>query len=632
MSLLLPYPQPGRNTLGKQEIVRGWPSRRCIIEPSVASELKNIGYMNWPEMVAQFFKLCRRQRGFVVALWWTLVFAAMSFLPSHLLHVYRRLVNSGAQPFSLVKKRGVTSVDDGRPANLATLGINLILLSFRGSLLQRNNFCMVSAPPNDKETALSRAARVIVATIQGAHKPNVSQEDFRGQLLDMSQYENSYGARRIATHASYDSLVQQGLSDYFIVSAGGFFYRISTVGSSWSSVQATLECIQEDARSRDNPALMMGMLTALPRRDWYRSRQKLLADSQNQEVLRVLEEALFFVALDDNPELHEHERWRWVRDQNPGNRWFDFAYQMVVLRDGTVGYVVDHVAADGAAASSQIAYWLKESEKVATEPENNSGVLAYSALVWRDPAGVHAAKILAAEQSLQQERAKWFSTGVVLRDLGSSAIKAGAMSPDAGVQLVCQLAFYKTLGRYPRGSVGVAQFRQCYQGRYSFVHSLTRQAMRWIHASATGDLEHGKATAAAAAQSVSACFRGMRHEKDFFATIFAMAPFQVFGSIRGNALASHLNMRLGKYLPGVYDVVSPELLMSNMSSGSDITYIAGVSQRVSGLSMCYKIYPDSIRIEIFWNCQTADHGRRLAEALQESGALLKQFLGSAPPD
>ena len=43
-------------------------------------------------------------------------------------------------------------------------------------------------------------------------------------------------------------------------------------------------------------------------------------------------------------------RWRWIRDHNVDNRWFDFGYQLVVLSDGTVGYTVDHVAADGAAA------------------------------------------------------------------------------------------------------------------------------------------------------------------------------------------------------------------------------------------------------------------------------------------
>ena len=96
------------------------------------------------------------------------------------------------------------------------------------------------------------------------------------------------------------------------------------------------------------------------------------------------------------------------------------------------------------------------------------------------------------------------------------------------------------------------------------------------------------------AASVANCFRAAREGKDFFATLFAMANFQVYGSLSGNALASSLNLTLGKYLPGVFEV-SPELLFSNMSMGGDITYIAGVNMRVDGLSMCYRIHPDRIQ-------------------------------------
>ena len=58
-------------------------------------------------------------------------------------------------------------------------------------------------------------------------------------------------------------------------------------------------------------------------------------------------------------------RWRWIRDHNVANRWFDFGYQLVVLSDGTVGYNVDHVAADGAAAAGQIQHWLARSDEIA---------------------------------------------------------------------------------------------------------------------------------------------------------------------------------------------------------------------------------------------------------------------------
>ena len=151
--------------------------------------------------------------------------------------------------------------------------------------------------------------------------------------------------------------------------------------------------------------------------------------------------------------------------------------------------------------------------------------------------------------------------------------------------------------------------------------------MRWMHVCAEGHEEDGKAMLVDTAQSVADCFRGARVGKDFFATLFAMANFQIYGSLRGNALASSLNLTLGKYLPGIFEVASPELLFSNMSMGADITYIAGVNMRVDGLSMCYKIFPERIQIEIFWNFRKSHQLLRIREGLDESAEMLKGFLG-----
>ena len=64
-----------------------------------------------------------------------------------------------------------------------------------------------------------------------------------------------------------------------------------------------------------------------------------------------------------------------------------------------------------------------------------------------------------------------------------------------------------------------------------------------------------------------------------------------------------------------------------MSMGGDITYIAGVNMRVDGLSMCYRIYPERIQVEIFWNFRKPHQLLRIMEGLDESGEILKGYLG-----
>lgn len=581
-------------------------------------------------MVRHFLWVCRRQRGFVTALWWTAIFAAMSFMPCNLLNLYRRFAKGHAMPFGPLIKRKMLNQDDDRPANLAALGTNLILLSFRGSLLQRSNFCMVSEPRDIYTDALHRAACLMEAKIRGADGDKVPQENFRGQPLDMSQFDNSYSTLRVAVSSRYDLLVQKPHSDYCLVSFDGYLYRVVTENdtgkATWPGLMHTLEAIRDDVAQRTDVPPTVGTLTALPRNQWYQERQRLLAHDHNRQTLEAVEGALFFVAIDSQEKVEGAFRWRWVRDHNIGNRWFDFGYQLIVLSDGSVGYPVDHVAADGAAAAGQIQHWLKRADEIAASTPANAQVLRFESLTWSGGDRLKA-RIASAEEQLTAERVNWYSATFDISGLGSSAFKAGNVSPDAGTQLLCLLAYYKALRRYPQGCVGLAQMRQFHRGRYTFVHSLTREAMRWMHLCAEGHHEDGKATLVETAQSVADCFKGARAGKDFFATLFAMSNFQVYGSLKGNALASSLNLTLGKYLPGVFEVASPELLFSNMSMGGDITYIAGVNMRVDGLSMCYKIFPERISVEIFWNFRKPHQLLRIMEGLDESGELLKEFLG-----
>ena len=586
--------------------------------------------MSWPELVGHFLRVCRRQRGFVTALWWTGIFAAMSFLPCNLLNLYRKFAKGHAMPFGPLIKRQILNQDSERPANLASLGTNLVLLSFRGSLLQRSNFCMVSQPREIYTDALHRAACLMEAKIRGAHGDKVPQEYFRGQPLDMSQFENSYACGRVAVSARYDLLVQKPHSDYCLVSFDGYLYRVSTENetgkATWPGLMHTLEAIRDDVEQRTDDPITVGTLSSLPRGQWFQERQRLLAHEQNRETLATIEGALFFVAIDTKEKVEGAFRWRWIRDHNVANRWFDFGYQLIVLPDGTVGYTVDHVAADGAAAAGQIQHWLARSDEIAANTPANSDLLRFDALAWSGGDRLKS-RIEAAEKQLTDEQVNWYSATYEIEGLGSSAFKAGSVSPDAGTQLLCLLAYYKALRRYPQGCVGIAQMRQFHRGRYTFVHSLTREAMRWVHVCSAGHHEDGKAMLVDTAESVANCFRGAREGKDFFATLFAMANFQVYGSLSGNALASSLNLTLGKYLPGVFEVASPELLFSNMSMGGDITYIAGVNMRVDGLSMCYRIYPERIQVEIFWNFRKPHQLLRIMEGLDESGEILKGYLG-----
>jgi carnitine O-acetyltransferase len=118
---------------------------------------------------------------------------------------------------------------------------------------------------------------------------------------------------------------------------------------------STLEkFLQEcDERAKQTPnQLELGWLTTSNRDDWARAHTQLLriGGQDMERALQHLESGMLVLCLDDEEPVSYRQRaleyWHGGM-QSGGNRWFDKSIQLVVSRNGKLGYIGEHSMMDG---------------------------------------------------------------------------------------------------------------------------------------------------------------------------------------------------------------------------------------------------------------------------------------------
>jgi carnitine O-acetyltransferase len=118
-----------------------------------------------------------------------------------------------------------------------------------------------------------------------------------------------------------------------------------------STIENSLQECDERAKQTPNQ-LELGWLTTSNRNDWAHAHKELLriGGQEMERALNDLESGMLLLCLDDNEPVSYRQRaleyWHGGM-QLGGNRWFDKSIQLVVSRNGKLGYIGEHSMMDG---------------------------------------------------------------------------------------------------------------------------------------------------------------------------------------------------------------------------------------------------------------------------------------------
>jgi carnitine O-acetyltransferase len=241
----------------------------------------------------------------------------------------------------------------------------------------------------------------------------------------------------------------------------------------------------------------VGALTSENRDVWTDAREILLkAHSSNAKALETIESASFVVCLDDASPVTLEERAHQYWHGDGANRWFDKPLQFIINDNGTSGFMGEHSMMDGTPTHRLNDYVndvILHNKLDFSEPSIRSNL--------PDPASIkfHVTKEVQAEI----ERATKDFTEVIgahelcvqaYQGYGKGLIKKFKCSPDAYVQMVIQLAYYKMYGKN-RPTYESATTRRFQQGRTETCRTVSDDSVAFC--AAVGDASIDPKTTAA---------------------------------------------------------------------------------------------------------------------------------------
>lgn len=392
-------------------------------------------------------------------------------------------------------------------------------------VLNLNPFFLLEDDPFNNETTsvnpqVKRAVSLTVSSLKfiRALKNETLSVDMQrnGKPLCMYQYSKLFGASRIPTD---DGCVMQSdpNSNHIIVMSKSQFYWFDVLDHDNNLIMSEQDLIinfssiihdsmktpiDEIAKSS------FGVLTTENRRVWSKIRHSptILDNSNNNEILSIIDSALFVICLDDIvlndlSELSQNMLCglsileRGVQVGTCTNRWYD-KLQIIVTQNGKAGINFEHTGVDGHTVLRFVSDIYTDSilsfaqtinsnapsmwgpEKLSTNFESSSLVTIPRKLEWDLTPDLSLA-LRFGETRLSDLINQNEFKHLEFKNYGSSTIKKMKYSPDAFVQMAFQATYYALYGKV-ECTYEPAMVKSFFHGRTEAIRTVSQESNLFV--------------------------------------------------------------------------------------------------------------------------------------------------------
>lgn len=381
----------------------------------------------------------------------------------------------------------------GRKSYLEDFWIDAYLLQRSSIAINTNPFFVLEDDPTPQRTSqIARSTALLWSALkfcQSVRKRNLEPDMFRTTPLCMAQYPKLFGTVRIPC-VGKDRVVYHEDSKHVVVMACGMIYWFDVFDADGNTVVTEadmadlLRRIRADADSYPPEACInqaIGVLTAERRDTWALLRGKLEQDSVNAANLKIIDEAILVLCLDNTTPASQAEMAKSALHGTSSvlegsgisggvqvgtciNRWFDKSLQIIVCQNGAAGINFEHCVIDGHtvlrfasdvftetilrfAESIKGGFGYRASSGMqASSTKNASGAgetkASYTRIEWKVSEELKSA-IWIGEASLSDHIPQVDLQVLEFAGYGKNFIVSHKLSPDAFVQIAMQVAYYR---------------------------------------------------------------------------------------------------------------------------------------------------------------------------------------------
>ncbi len=434
-------------------------------------------------------------------------------------------------------------------------------------VLNINPFVMIEDDPTPlKSTQISRAASLTASAlrfIRALRKKELSPDMLKGnRALDMDQYPKLFGSARIPTQSGC-LLQTDEQSRHIVVLSRSQFYWFDVLTDddellmNEEDIRRNFKHIVQDSDKTsisDLAKSSFGILTTENRRVWAKLRLKMKQNKTNNNILKIIDDALFIIVLDNiatgddltrmakNFLCGESKLENGVQVGTCTNRWYD-KLQIILTKDAKCGINFEHTGVDGHTVlrfASDI--YTDSILRFAKTINNNSPSLwsSYSPnpelnkskyinkynftprkLEWELTTDLSLALRFGETRLSDLIHQNEFAT-LEFKRFAKDRIKRMGMSPDAFVQMGFQLAYYALYGKI-ESTYEPAMTKMFYHGRTEAIRTVSEESNMFVTkfvddtTSAKEKLELLKAACEKHHSRTSYCAKGLGQDRHLYA-------------------------------------------------------------------------------------------------------------------
>ena len=304
--------------------------------------------------------------------------------------------------------------------------------------------------------------------------------------IDMTNMKKMFHATRIPQN-DIDVLKSYPDSKHILIQRGTNFYIFDVLDDNGDIVDENLIAKNIDyilhQEEFDDTGPGLGALTLWDRTNWSNTRERFVNTLNNQNVMEMIDSALFAVCLEDDiPKSESDQLLRMLTGSNGKNRWHDKSFQIVVRPDGVSCMTFEHSWGDGVAVLSYLTevydHVMKTKVNIdSNNNQNNSTTTSTTTTV--EKLTFNTDEELVKDTKKAENFVKDFVASLdgpsftkKCKATSSAWAKENKLSPDAVAQLAFQLGHSKLNG-YPVATYEAAQTSFFKHGRTETIRSCT---------------------------------------------------------------------------------------------------------------------------------------------------------------
>ncbi|EXX78513.1 carnitine O-acetyltransferase CAT2 [Rhizophagus irregularis DAOM 197198w] len=336
----------------------------------------------------------------------------------------------------------------------------------------------------------TRAAAITTAALEFRRQvinQQLEPEYSKGLPLCMDSYKFMFNACRYPSKPSdYEVTFDPATNNHITIIRKNKIFILDLVKDgiqlSTAEIESQLQKIYELAGNTKDPPI--GVLTTENRDNWTEYRKMFLAaDPKHEQLLKKIESSMFALCLDDSSPITVDEISRACLAGDGRNRYFDKSLQFIVFENGKAGFNGEHSSMDGTPTSRLndfVCNVIANNKVDHGSPNVRSGLPVPQQLHFNLTSEVLSA-ISKAEKNYDDHIAKHDLRVLAYEGYGKNVIKKLGASPDAYVQMIIQLAYYKMYGTN-KATYESAQTRKFQHGRTEVCRTVSVDSVNWVKA------------------------------------------------------------------------------------------------------------------------------------------------------